>query len=113
MNLTEHFTVKEMECPCCTRCEMQHNFMLQCEEFRYELQEPLRVTSGYRCAKHNASLKDSSPYSKHLEGLAADIIWTSNKYKMISTAMKMFDGIGIGKTYIHVDKGGIKKVWIY
>lgn len=35
---------------------------------------PIKVTSGYRCAKLNRVLKGSSPTSSHLVGYAADLI---------------------------------------
>lgn len=92
---------------------MDHDFMIACEEFRYEVQEPLRPTSGYRCEVYNATLPDASPHSWHLKGKALDIKWGKNRLKMLAIAMRLFDGIGIGKTYLHVDKGGSKKLWVY
>lgn len=35
---------------------------------------PIKVTSGYRCAKLNRALKGSSPTSSHLIGFAADLV---------------------------------------
>lgn len=35
---------------------------------------PIKVTSGYRCAKLNSVLKGSSPTSAHLVGFAADLV---------------------------------------
>lgn len=35
---------------------------------------PIKVTSGYRCAKLNRVLKGSSPTSSHLVGFAADLV---------------------------------------
>lgn len=35
---------------------------------------PIKVTSGYRCAKLNSVLKGSSPTSAHLVGYAADLV---------------------------------------
>lgn len=35
---------------------------------------PIKVTSGYRCAKLNRVLKGSSPTSSHLVGYAADLV---------------------------------------
>jgi uncharacterized protein YcbK (DUF882 family) len=116
-NLTPHFTVEEMACPCCGKCDMAPYFMKAAEDFRTAVDHPLVVNSGFRCAKHNATLRDSSPTSCHLGGLAADWRWTeddaAHKQLMLSAALRIFDGIGIGKTYLHTDLGGIKKIWIY
>ena len=35
---------------------------------------PIKVTSGYRCARLNKALKGSSPTSAHLVGFAADLV---------------------------------------
>ena len=35
---------------------------------------PIKVTSGYRCAKLNRALKGSSPTSAHLVGFASDLV---------------------------------------
>lgn len=35
---------------------------------------PIKVTSGYRCARLNRALKGSSPTSAHLVGYAADLV---------------------------------------
>lgn len=113
MQLTQHFTVQEMECPCCQRCEMDPIFMGQLEKFRLTLNIPLIINSGFRCPQHNATLRDASPNSEHLRGRAADIRWADDKFHMLQTAMSIFYGIGIGKTYMHVDLGDAKKVWIY
>ncbi len=115
--LSPHFTVEEMQCPCCFKCTMDVGFMTDLEEMREEAEIPLIINSGYRCQKHNSSLPNSSPTSWHMQGIAADIKWSHLgaivKYRILSEAMRIFDGIGIGKTYLHVDKGGKKKVWIY
>lgn len=115
--LSPHFTIEEMQCPCCLKCNMDMNFMTDLEEMREEADMPLIINSGYRCKVHNASLPNSSPTSWHLQGLAADIKWShlngAKKLVLLTEAIRIFDGIGIGKTYLHVDKGGKTKVWIY
>lgn len=40
---------------------------------------PIRVTSGYRCAELNATMKRSSTSSQHMLGQAADIVATSGR----------------------------------
>lgn len=116
-DLTPHFSTEEMRCPCCGKCEMDDIFMTQLEFIRNEMKVSFHVNSGFRCESHNASLKDSSPSSMHLKGLAADISWNDwdggKKHEMLDLAGAYFHGIGIAKRYIHVDLGGKLKVWIY
>ena len=115
--LTPHFLRLEMQCPCCQRCEMTTDFMNQLEEMRSRFGKPMTINSGFRCKKHNMSLRNSAFASYHLDGLAADISWdefdAATKFEMLELAMRLFRGIGIGKTYLHVDLGARNKVWIY
>lgn len=111
--ITRHFTVEEMACPCCGLCEMHPKFMQEIERYRVMLDQPVVVLSGMRCVKHNASLPRAVPNSCHLQGKAADIFWTKNRFAMLRMATAVFDGIGIGKTSLHVDLGGIQKIWTY
>ncbi len=115
--LTEHFTVEEMRCPCCHVCNMDHEFMECLEKVRNVFGRPLRINSGYRCQKHNDTLPDSSPKSNHIKGKAADISWdefdAAQKYHLLYVSMLYLHGIGIGKSYLHVDDGGNEKVWVY
>ncbi len=115
--LTEHFTELEMRCPCCHVCKMDETFMLKLENLRIDFGAPLIINSGYRCEVHNSKLLNSSPHSFHLKGLAADISWdefdAATKFVILQKAMMIFHGIGIGKSYLHVDLGGFEKVWVY
>lgn len=117
MQLTLHFSEDEMACPCCGKCDMDETFMEALESFRVHFQIPLKINSGFRCPKHNAELRDSSPTSAHLRGRAADISWdefpAAKKFDLLDIAVGTFHGIGIGKTYLHVDLGALHKVWVY
>jgi zinc D-Ala-D-Ala carboxypeptidase len=115
--LTEHFSREEMQCPCCKACEMNGYFMDQLEMIRGMFHFPMRINSGYRCQKHNDSLLNSSPNSWHTKGKAADISWdefdAKTKHRLLEKSIRYFEGIGIGKSYLHVDLGGEEKVWVY
>lgn len=117
MNLTTHFTREEMQCPCCQRCEMFPIFMMQLEKLREYVDHPLVINSGFRCPKHNAELRDSAKNSLHMQGKAADISWDEfdayEKRNLLEGAQELFAGIGIGKTYMHVDLGGQHRLWVY
>lgn len=116
--LTEHFSEDEMKCPCCNVCTMDQYFMDKLERYRAGLGFPLKVNSGYRCAKHNEEIGGASS-SRHLVGRAADICWidktATQKYHMVMQAKAVgFTGIGIAKTFIHVDNRATgKALWMY
>jgi len=105
--LVPHFSVEEMACKCCGRCQMDVDFMEMLEHYRLDLDMPLRITSGYRCEEHNAKVGGKSG-SQHLIGHAADIDWrdfdAARRHHMVKTAMEHgFNGIGIAKDFLHLD----------
>ena len=106
--LTPNFTVAELACPCCGACEMDSEFMRRIQVLRDIVGFPLIPVSGFRCRKHNASLKGAAEGSQHLFGNAVDIrvrnLTGSRRYLLIKTAFDLdFGGIGIGKVQLHLD----------
>jgi uncharacterized protein YcbK (DUF882 family) len=98
--------------------KMDKNFLTLLELARGVADIPFRITSGYRTVKHNKFIggkRDSS----HLRGLAADIsVADSRSRSIILNALISvgFNRIGIGKTFIHVDKDVNKSrnvYWLY
>jgi hypothetical protein len=82
---------------------------------------PYKINSGARCKKHNAS-KDvqGSPTSSHLEGIAADIAYTTeaNLIQIVAGLVRAgFTRIGVNaaKKFIHVDSAADKPdaIWDY
>ena len=72
--LTKNFSLYEFECPCgCTAQMIDRELVEKMQILRDKLGKKVKVTSGYRCVKHNAS-KDvgGSKQSRHLYGIAAD-----------------------------------------
>lgn len=125
--LTENFTDDELACPCCSKCEMNVQFLKMLQDVRSELARPFYITSGYRCSKHNEKV-GGSPMSKHQFGMAVDIStegWSGEhlhmlmqkvtSYQDVNPFEKRFDivklqnknksstGIGIYKAHVHID----------
>lgn len=77
---------------------------------------PLTINSGFRCAKHNAEI-GGAPHSKHLVGQAADISTVNMTAEQKKTFMHVvsseFYGIGVGKTFVHVDTRSAPAFWVY
>ena len=67
----------EFRCRCinasCTITLVHDDLLEAFEVFRRLVGGPLQVNSGYRCQLHNASLKGSSPITRHCAGMAVDI----------------------------------------
>lgn len=116
--LSDNFTVTEFMCPCCKKCEMDGNFIESLQGIRDYLNIPMRVTSGYRCPKHNEHV-GGVPGSKHVQGIAADISMkyhdSIRMYELVSVSMSFgMKGIGISKHFIHLDmREGPGKLWTY
>lgn len=120
MDLSKNFSQEEFSCPCCGLGEVDSFFIERLQQLRDSCGWPFGMNSGYRCAKYNESEKiGGKKTSLHTIGKAGDIStlgWTSAMlYEFLKHAINVgFKGIGIGKTYIHLDTRSTKsKMWVY
>ena len=113
-DLSAHFSLDEFRCKVngkpCPHCNGSVIVVPALIEVLETIREyagiPVQITSGYRCAKHNASLPNSSPVSAHLTGEAADF-WVSgdkDRFKFLE-AIAFYGPVryGLGSDFIHVD----------
>ena len=72
--ITTDFERYEFACPCgCTAQMIDPELVQKMQTIRTKLGKAIKVTSGYRCVKHNADPKvGGSRTSRHLYGIAAD-----------------------------------------
>lgn len=70
--ITENFSLREFQCPCCHTVMLHPKLAASLQKLREAWGKPLTVTSGYRCARHNAEV-GGVPNSRHMRGLAADV----------------------------------------
>ena len=106
-----NFSPKEFECPChhpfCQTDGMEFWFLSALQEFRRQCGFAFTINSGYRCSAYNAAIVNSSPRSKHIEGIACDVSTRKfsgrKKHIFLSYAFQRFSGIGIYETFIHLD----------
>jgi uncharacterized protein YcbK (DUF882 family) len=89
------------------------------QEIRDACAFPLTIISGYRCASHNSKV-GGARNSRHVAGDAADISLEGLNEPQIKRLKKVIDGhteingIGFGKTFIHIDSRLGKRVtWVY
>lgn len=118
-----HFSYAEMACRCgCARAPLDAEFMARLSDLREQLGFALPVTSGYRCARHNASVSKTGAHGPHTTGRAVDVrIWGERAFALIATAPGHgFTGIGIQQQgdwparYIHLDDlTGPQRPWIW
>jgi uncharacterized protein YcbK (DUF882 family) len=104
--LSAHFNEDEFRCPCgCNQVVVHPALIDTLEDIREFSGIPIQITSGFRCAKHNAEV-GGKPNSAHLLGEAADF-WVSgdkDRFKFLE-AVFIYGPIrvGVAKDFIHVD----------
>lgn len=122
-SLSKDFRASEFWCPC-AECEkngiigkMDEGFMEKLQAVRDGMGEALKITSGFRCIAHNATLDSSQPDSEHLYGHAADIAVSTaeDRIDLIDIALREgMIGFGIAKDYVHLDDGAReRRAWTY
>jgi uncharacterized protein YcbK (DUF882 family) len=109
-DLSTNFSASEFACKC--GCEygtrdgdVSPELLCLLEHIREEYGKPIYLTSGCRCAMWNASV-GGVHNSAHTRGTAADIHCTSgsNRRKLMDLAVMSYaSGIGIARTFVHVD----------
>lgn len=115
--LSEHFKVKEFACkdgsdPIFVSAELVEVM----EKIRVHFGKPVIVTSGYRTPVYNSRKEVGGvAYSQHVYGTAADIKITGVTPKEIADyAEKLLPksgGIGLYKTFVHIDVRKTKSRW--
>ena len=112
----QYFDIKEFDCQETGNNEMRPFFLEKLDELRHACDFPFTITSGYRDPGHSIEKAKSTP-GTHARGIAADIYIGSGVegYKIVKEAMRLgFTGIGVAKTFIHVDTRSTRPViWSY
>ena len=114
--LVRYFKLEEFNCQETGKNKMDPDFLEKLDELRHQCNFPFTITSGYRDPSHSIEAKKETP-GMHTKGIAADI-YVSNgvdRYKLLITAFNMgFTGIGVAKSFIHVDTRPTQPVvWTY
>jgi len=116
--LVKYFKPEEFKCPCCGKCDMDATLVFMLDTLREFVDEPLVITSGFRCMKYNEEI-GGKKNSAHLKGKAVDIYCVSQikRYKILMYALLLgFQRIGIGKDFIHLDIDlslPHPRIWLY
>jgi uncharacterized protein YcbK (DUF882 family) len=111
-----YFRKEEFNCQCTGNNEMKDEFIHKLDELRKACGFPFVISSGYRDPSHPIEARKSKA-GTHAQGIAADIAVSggAERYKIVSEAMRLgFTGIGVAKTFIHVDiRETTPVVWEY
>lgn len=111
-----YFTLDEFKCQETGENEIKEEFVTALDALRDECGFPFRITSGYRSPRHSIEAKKKKP-GQHSQGIACDIAVSggSQRIILVENALKLgFSGVGIAKTFIHVDiRTTPKMMWCY
>lgn len=106
-DLSPHFDRSEFACKCgCGFDKVSTELVEQLERLRLFLRRPVTINSGCRCPARNAA-EGGKQDSAHLTGEAADIACVDShtrwEMKRLIYTWAMFNRVGTGKTFLHVD----------
>lgn len=117
-DLTADFSSKEFECKCCGKLVHDNRLSVALQAIRDRVGRPVRITSGYRCPKHNKAI-GGAPASLHVSGEAAD--YQISGYSVIEMAAVAesspdFRNGAVGmypeNQFVHADVRSGPKRWI-
>ncbi len=121
--LTENFSDSEFlcKCGCVIPDELQDNLfllVLNLQIIRDYIDQPISVSSGYRCVKHNRKV-GGKPKSYHLSAMAADIKAKDYTPKELAKKIKelidkkliLAGGLKAYTTFTHYDFRGKYVTW--
>ena len=108
IQISQNFSLHEFQC---TGYGQAHDHVMldsellqKLQQLRTEINRPIIVNSGFRCPQRNAQV-GASPTSQHTLGKAADIRvpgMTPNAVAQVAERIG-FGGIGIYRTFVHLD----------
>lgn len=118
--LSAHFNAKEFTCKCgiCKGQKISAELIKRLERVREAYGAPITVTSGYRCANHQAALRKSGIQtavgtSSHERAEATDL-FGADMPKLLKLLESEFKSIGLANTFYHVDLRDDKiRRWTY
>jgi len=111
--LSTHFRLHEMQCSDGSFAVLVHPALITgLERLRHHFGCAVVINSGYRTHAYNAEI-DGARQSRHLWGMAADIVVGGVSPSQVATqADKMgFGGVGQYDTFVHVDVQGQDRRW--
>jgi len=115
IQLTKNFKLSEFECNYKGERKVMLDMRLvdELQKLRDIIKKPIDISSGYRTPEKNNSLKNSSPKSKHLLGIAVDIFVEGMSVEEVYFIAKhlQFNGIGLYDSHIHLDVRDKKAFW--
>ncbi len=108
----KHFKPVEFTCKCEGLCDhpvvISMALVAKLDKIREEIGTPMKINSGTRCERHNKKVggkQRSAHMPKDQVSHAVDVHCPNSAFRFafLAMALPMFNRIGIGKSFIHVD----------
>ncbi len=113
----KYFKLEEFVCKETGDNEISPDFVHALDKLREVCGFAFKINSGYRSPLHSVEVKKKKAKpGMHTEGIAADIavVGGYQRYLLVQKAIELgFNGIGVAKTYIHVDTRPTSMLWVY
>lgn len=115
VKLSKNFTVKEFACSDGTDTVFISLALVNLlQKIRDHFGKAVIINSAYRTEAHNKSIGGAT-YSQHKYGLAADIhingVTSKEIADYVETLLPSSGGIGIYKSFVHIDVRRVKSRW--
>lgn len=114
IQLSPNFYSNEFDCKCsnedCKTTKIDLKLIEYLQSKRELVKIPIKINSGFRCLKHNASI-GGAKNSFHTKGMAADIVLANAKIRDYLIHFKDSKGLGIYNTFLHVDVRDVRARW--
>ena len=116
---SRYFKVSEFACKCGCGFGIQPGdvsweLVSVLDDARDHFGQPVIITSGCRCPKHNAAV-GGAPSSEHMQGIAADIQLSGTTPAQVHDYLnkKYPDryGLGLYSSWVHIDTRAGKARW--
>lgn len=113
--LTANFTTSEFDCKCgryCHTTQIDEKLVEYLQQIRTHFNQPIFITSGYRCPTHNANVGGASN-SYHRKGQACDFYVNGVSPAEVCKYAESIGikGIGIYDNFTHIDTRDYKSFW--
>lgn len=86
---TRNFKHRELSCSCCGGNQMNVAFLEKLQLIRDEFQQPMIITSAYRCPQYNSEISSTGSTGPHTTGRAVDIqIFGHQAFELMKLCLK-------------------------
>jgi zinc D-Ala-D-Ala carboxypeptidase len=101
----KNFSLDEFRCQCGCGHVSIYSDLLDLLQSARDVLGPLQITSAYRCPSHNAAVSSTGEDGPHTTSKSVDLHVSNSQHRktLIDYFASKVNGLGIAKTFIHID----------